>query len=48
MLFRSFITRYLPAKAREAFFAAKQAEHDRIALADDRIAAERILYFERY
>ena len=44
----TFITRYLPAKAREAFFAAKQAEHDRIALADDRIAAERILYFERY
>ncbi len=43
-----FIARYLPQKAREAFFAAKQAEHDRIALADDRIAAERILYFERY
>ena len=43
-----FIARYLPAKARDAFFAAKQAEHDRIALADDRTAAERALYFERY
>ena len=36
-----FITKYLPEKARTAFFAAKQAEHDRIALADDRTAAER-------
>ena len=43
-----FIARYLPQKARDAFFAAKQAEHDRIALADDRLAAERSLYFERY
>ena len=43
-----FITKYLPEKARTAFFAAKQAEHDRIVLADDRTAAERSLYFERY
>ena len=43
-----FITKYLPEKARRAFFAAKQAEHDRIVLADDRTAAERSLYFERY
>src|SRR5699024_11216629 len=43
-----FIARYLPAKARDASLAAKQAEHDRIALADDRTAAERALYFERY
>ena len=43
-----FIAKYLPEKARTAFFAAKQAEHDRIALADDRTAAERSLYFERY
>ena len=40
--------KYLPEKMRTAFFAAKQAEHDRIALADDRTAAERQLYFERY
>ena len=44
----TFIARHLPAKALNAFFAAKQAEHDRIALADDRTAAERALYFERY
>ena len=43
-----FVARYLPKKARDAFFAAKQTEHDRIALADDRLAAERALYFERY
>ena len=43
-----FIAKYLPEKMRTAFFAAKQAEHDRIALADDRTAAERQLYFERY
>ena len=43
-----FITKYLPEKARTAFFAAKQAEHDRIVLAADRTAAERSLYFERY
>ena len=43
-----FITKYLPEKARTAFFAAKQAEHNRIVLADDRTAAERSLYFERY
>lgn len=43
-----FIAKYLPEKMRAAFFAAKQAEHDRIALADDRTAAERQLYFERY
>ena len=43
-----FIARHLPLKTREAFFAAKQVEHDRIALADDRFSAERALYFERY
>ena len=43
-----FIARCIPARTLSAFFAAKQAEHDRIALADDRTAAERALYFERY
>ncbi|MDO4270041.1 MAG: type I glutamate--ammonia ligase, partial [Eubacteriales bacterium] len=43
-----FIMKNLPAKARSAFFAAKQAEHDRIAAAEDQLSAERRLYFERY
>lgn len=43
-----FIRSHLPEKALTAFFEAKQAEHDQIAAADDRSAAERALYFERY
>ncbi len=43
-----FINHYLPSKALDVFFAAKQSEHDRIAAADDRLAAELALYFERY
>ncbi len=37
-----------PKRCAQPFSPAKQAEHDRIALADDRTAAERQLYFERY
>ncbi|HIY53597.1 MAG TPA: glutamine synthetase family protein [Candidatus Agathobaculum merdavium] len=44
----TFIASCLPRKMREAFFEVKQAEHDRIAQADDRYEAERALYFERY
>ncbi len=43
-----FINRYLPSKALDVFFAAKQSEHDQIAAADNRLAAELALYFERY
>lgn len=43
-----FIAQILPERTRSRFFAAKQAEHDRIAAADDRSTAERALYFERY
>ncbi|MDY3618849.1 glutamine synthetase family protein [Agathobaculum sp.] len=43
-----FITGILPERTRSCFFAAKQAEHDRIKAADDRTAAEHALYFERY
>ncbi len=43
-----FIHRCLPEKALEAFFSAKQAEHDQIAAAGNRAKAEHKLYFERY
>lgn len=43
-----FIRGIMPARTLESFFAAKQNEHDRIALSDDRLSAERQLYFERY
>lgn len=43
-----FLCRYIPEKARNAFFSAKQAEHDQIACARNRLSAERELYFERY
>lgn len=43
-----FIRRCLPDKALRAFFLSKQAEHDQIAAAQDRITAEYALYFERY
>ncbi len=45
---RLFITKVPARKGTHGLFAAKQAEHDRIVLADDRTAAERSLYFERY
>ena len=44
----AFIGKYLPARTRTAFFEAKQVEHDIIAKADDQLAAELALYFERY
>lgn len=43
-----FLKRYLPEKTRTVFFETKQAEHDHIAAATDRLAAERAFYFERY
>ncbi len=43
-----FVRRHIPQKALDAFFAAKQSEHDQIASAEDRFSAEHSLYFERY
>ena len=43
-----FIDAHLAARTLEGFFSAKQAEHDRIAAARNRPAAEHELYFARY
>lgn len=43
-----FIQANLTRRTLAGFFAAKQSEHDRVAGAGDRSAAEHALYFERY
>lgn len=44
----AFIRRYLPPQTLQVFLEAKQAEHDQITAASNRLYAERSLYFERY
>ena len=43
-----FIDAHLTARTLEGFFSAKQVEHDRIAAARNRPAAEHEMYFARY
>lgn len=43
-----FVSRVLPARIVESYLSAKQAEWDRFSGADDKLAAETGMYFERY
>ena len=42
------MSRVLPARIVESYLSAKQAEWDRFSGADDKLAAETGMYFERY